>query len=62
MPETKVLARLLAVLAEPIAWLKAEKVAGVAELRLALKLQAEGVKKSPGTSGIFLKRRSNRLE
>jgi hypothetical protein len=36
----------LTILADLIAWLKAEEVAGVAELRLALKLQAEGVKKS----------------
>jgi len=34
----------LAVLAGLIAWLKAEEVAGVAELRLALKLQSENVK------------------
>jgi hypothetical protein len=44
MPDTKILAPLLAVLADLIVWLKAEEVAGVAELRLALKLQAEGVK------------------
>jgi len=55
MSETKVLAPLLSVLAELIAWLRAEEVAGGAELRLAPKLQAEGVKKSPGTSGSFLK-------
>lgn len=53
MPETKVLAPLLAVLAELIAWLKAEEVAGVAELRLALKLQAESVKKVQVHRGFF---------
>ena len=41
MPDTKVLAPLLPVLADLIAWLKAEEVAGVAELRRAVKLQAE---------------------
>jgi hypothetical protein len=41
---------LLPVLADLIAWLKAE---GVAKLRLALKLQAEGVKKVQVHRGFF---------
>ena len=53
MPDTKVLAPLLPVLADLIAWLKAEEVSGVAELRLALKLQAEGVKKVQVHRGFF---------
>jgi hypothetical protein len=46
MPETKVLAPLLPVLADLIAWLKAEAVAGVAELRLALNCRLRMSKKS----------------
>jgi hypothetical protein len=53
MPATKILASLLAVLADLIAWLKAEEVAGVGELRLAFKLQAEKVKKVQVHRGFF---------